>query len=130
MTTPQIPLTISEADLEDLVIDYAKLMKWHVTHFRPAQIRAGKWVTPLKGHPGAPDLILARGGAVLLVELKRHGKHPTPAQRGWLDAIGMIGRVWTPDNWNSGEIVRTLRHHGRPLLASAPPDRALHSHGD
>lgn len=116
MTRPQIPLTISEADFQQTVTDLMTLMQWTWCHYRPLPDRRGKWQTPLSGTPGCPDLIAARYGVVLLIELKRHGAHPSPAQRMWLDRIGEHGRCWTPTDWNSGEIPRTLRHLGRPVV--------------
>lgn len=110
---PQLPLTISEADLQSTVTEFAELMHWHWAHYFPLQNRRGKWQTPIMGHPGCPDIIMARGGAVLLVELKRHRGKAEPAQRDWLAATGEHGRLWTTVEWNTGEIVRTLRHFGR-----------------
>lgn len=101
-----LPATLAEADLQRTVIDYALLRGWRVAHFRPARTARG-WRTPMEGHPGVPDLIFARGGRVLLAELKRHGKHPTPEQRAWLAALGEHGRLWRPSDWD--EIEETLR---------------------
>lgn len=109
----QLPLTISEKDFQTTVTEYADLMHWTWCHFRPLADQKGRWRTALSGYAGMPDLVFARGGAVLLVELKRHGRHPEPAQKVWLRELGDNGRLWTPVNWNSGEIIHTLRHHGR-----------------
>lgn len=113
---PALPLTISETDLQQTIVDYARLMRWLVCHYRPLANKNGRWQTPLLGDPGCPDLILARGGVVLLAELKRHGEHPSPSQKKWLSQAGQQGRLWTPTEWNSGEIARTLRHLGRPVV--------------
>jgi hypothetical protein len=99
VTTTTLPLTLSEADFQRTVIDYAVRRQWRVTHYRAALTRSGRWSTPLAGHPGAPDLILARGGVVLLAELKRHGGQVSPEQRLWLAALGPAGRLWTPKDW-------------------------------
>ncbi len=69
--TTALPLTLSEAEFQRTVIDYALLRSWRVVHYRPARTLHG-YRTALTGHPGAPDLLLARDGCVLCVELKRH----------------------------------------------------------
>lgn len=100
-------LTVSEADFQQAVIDLAILRGWQVSHFRPAQVRDGQWVTPIQGHPGFPDLALARDGVVLLVELKRMGGRVSPMQKTWGLHIGAHYRLWYPNNW--AEIQGTLR---------------------
>lgn len=78
------------------MIDAAKRLGWRVVHYRAAQVRDGRWATPLQGHPGAPDLILAKAGRVLLVELKTRTGKVSAAQTLWLDALGEHGAVWRP----------------------------------
>lgn len=102
-----LPLTLSEADFQGTVIDYAVRRQWRVHHARPAQIRPGRWATPLSGHPGVPDLLLARGGVVLMPELKRQHGRVTPAQTAWLTELGAHGRLWRPSDWP--EIFEELR---------------------
>ena len=97
------PLT--EAQFQQRIVDLATLTGWHVIHFR-AVFTGGKWRTPLTGHAGAPDLILAKGGRVLLAELKTAKGRLSDEQRAWLDALGEHGRLWRPANWD--EIVATL----------------------
>lgn len=94
-------LALSEAQLQARVIDLATLSGWRVTHFRPAQARTGRWVTPLAGHKGCPDLILARDGAVLLVELKSQRGRTTTDQDAWLAAAGPSARLWRPSDWDA-----------------------------
>jgi hypothetical protein len=106
MTTAALPLTLSEAQFQTTVIDYALLRGWRVHHSLPAKTGKG-WRTPLQGHPGLPDLVLARAGVVILAELKRHRATPSPDQRLWLAAIGGNARLWTPANWP--EIYEELR---------------------
>lgn len=101
MTVP-----LSEDDLKARVLDLAKLRGWMVVHYRPARTAKG-WRTPLEGDKGCPDIILARRGVVLLVELKSATRRPTPEQRSWLLALGVHGRLWKPRDWP--EIVETLR---------------------
>lgn len=90
-------------------MDTAKLLSWHATHFRPARVRDDRWATPIQGEPGFPDLVLARHGVVLLVELKRHGGRLSEAQKVWARAIGSSYRLWTPTQWNDGSILGELK---------------------
>jgi hypothetical protein len=86
----------SEAEFTSAVIDLARLLGWRVTHFRPAQVRPGKWVTPLQGDPGFPDLVLARDGVVILAELKSDKGRLGPGQPEWAEQIGAQYRLWRP----------------------------------
>lgn len=87
-----------EADFQRRVIDYALLHHWRIHHTRPARTQHG-WRTPLEGHPGLPDLVLARNGVVLLVELKSERGRPTRDQEAWLAAAGPHARLWYPKDW-------------------------------
>lgn len=97
---------LSEAAFQTRVMDYAKQCGWMCVHYRPAQQR-GKWVTAITGDVGAPDLILARSGRVLLVELKSETGAFRPGQREWLDAADTNGRLWRPSDWDT--IMEELR---------------------
>ena len=99
-------LSLSEADLQRRLLDLARLRGWRVAHFRPARTAQG-WRTPITGHPGFPDLGLARSGRILAVELKSATGRPTAEQLAWLDALGPFGRLWRPADWDA--IVRTLQ---------------------
>lgn len=90
-------LSWSEAELEDAIIKYAHDHGWLCAHFRPAMVRSGKWVTPMKGDVGFPDLVLARCGVVHHWELKRVGQGPTGYQVRWVQALE--GKVLTPQQW-------------------------------
>lgn len=90
---------MSEEDLLGSLIATARVSGWLVAHFRPARTSRG-WRTPIQGDEGFPDLILARAGRVLAIELKRTNVKPTPEQYAWLEAMGCAGTVevylWTP----------------------------------
>lgn len=92
---------MSEADFQRRVMDTARLAGWLCVHYRPGKTQRGRWVTPLSGDKGAPDLLLAKDGRVLLAELKRDGGKPTPEQRAWLAELGGHGRLWRPANWEA-----------------------------
>lgn len=89
---------LSEEDLQTRILQAAELYGWRVAHFRPARTAKG-WRTPMSGHPGVPDLILARDGVVILAELKSRRGQPTPSQDLWLEALGDHGRLWRPGDW-------------------------------
>lgn len=96
-----------EEDFQSRVIDLALRAGWMVTHFRPAQTRSGRWATPLEGHKGFPDLVLARRHVVLFRELKRDHENPSPEQQLWLEALGPVAAVWRPRDWET-DVIPTL----------------------
>lgn len=102
-----------EADLERAVLQLAGLLGWRRAHFRPAMLRSGRWATHMAGDTGFPDLVLAREGRLLFVELKSEKGKTTPEQDHWLaelgDVPGVVALVWRPADWTSGEIDRVLQ---------------------
>lgn len=109
-------LLMDEAGLEDAIIPVAQMYGWKVTHFRPAMVRPGKWATPIQGDPGFFDLVMVKH-VFLVAELKGYDKNGRlgqlePEQWEWLERAqhcpGVIGRLWTPDDWISGEILKEL----------------------
>lgn len=105
-TVGALPLTISERDFQRTVIETAMRFRCRVHHTRVAWTNGG-YRTPVEGHPGLPDLIIARDGWVILAELKRFRGRASADQRLWLAALGGYGRLWTPAHWP--EIVSELR---------------------
>jgi hypothetical protein len=91
---------VTEAEFTTRVIQAAQLYGWLVSHSRPALTAKG-WRTALQGDRGAPDLVLARGGVVILAELKSERGRLGPGQAGWLEALGTHGRIWRPDQWDA-----------------------------
>lgn len=107
--------SMSERDWQRRVMDFAKLHGWRCVHIRPARVGT-RWVTPYEGDTGLPDLILARDGVVLLVELKAAKTPWKPGQREWLAAAGALGHVWRPSDWHLA--VDTLSRPCSPVLGS------------
>ena len=107
---------ISESELQKAVIKEAHRRGYRVAHFRPAQVRPGRYVTPVDADgAGWPDLVLVRGERLIFAELKALYKKPTEEQEAWLQALrdaAPYGEfavyVWTPKHWLSGEIDRAL----------------------
>lgn len=93
----------------DGIIELAKVLGWHVAHFRPARTKHG-WSTAMQGHKGFPDLVLARSGRVVFAECKSEKGRLSDEQVSWLDALaGAEVYVWRPADWVSGAIDAVLR---------------------
>jgi hypothetical protein len=90
---------VTEAEFQDRITQAATLNGWRWAHFRAAQVRNGRWATPQSGHPGFPDLVLARDGVLIIPENKTDTGRLRPGQAEWLDALGDHGRLWRPEDW-------------------------------
>lgn len=84
----------SGADIQATLIDTAMLLGYRVAHFRAAQTVRG-WRTPVEGHAGFVDLVLARDGVVFLWEVKGRGDRLSADQEAWQSALGASARVIT-----------------------------------
>jgi hypothetical protein len=97
VTEPMMNLTkfVTESQFADAVMELAQWRGWRVVHFRPARTEKG-WRTAMTGDRGFVDLVLARRGVILHVELKTvHGRMGV-GQREWAEAIGDTYRLWRP----------------------------------
>jgi hypothetical protein len=112
--------TMTEADLQKLIIQAAQLYGWRVSHFRPALTAKG-WRTAVEGHAGFPDLVLARAGVVIVAELKTERGKLTAAQAVWREALGDCYRLWRPHD--IGAILSELRGRSVGLKAVSRGDR-------
>lgn len=78
----------------------AKLHGWLVMHTRAVEIRPGVWKTPLTGHAGFPDLVLAhKYRGVIFAELKSDTGRISEHQRQWheyLEAGYAEVHIWRP----------------------------------
>lgn len=84
----------TEASFMRAVCELAALHGWKVFH---------PWLS-VRSSPGFPDLLLTRpGDPVIYAELKLDGKHPTPSQAAWLEALsqatGTEVHCWRPADW-------------------------------
>jgi len=80
-----------EAALEAKVIQLARMYGWLLMHPRAAyQPGAGKWLTPLSGDAGYPDLTMVRGTRVIFAELKSDKGRLQPNQKVWLDRLEVV----------------------------------------
>jgi hypothetical protein len=71
---------VSEHELQATIVDACRVLGYRVAHFRPAR-------TPMTGDEGFPDLICARPGRVLALELKAARGRLGPGQAEWLEAM-------------------------------------------
>lgn len=94
-------LRLSEAQWQERVVAAAALNGWRWAHFRPAQVRGGRWATPQSGDLGFPDLVLARHGELMVAELKSDTGAFRPGQKDWLTELGAHGRIWRPADWDT-----------------------------
>lgn len=87
--------SMSEDELLEAIVGWARMRGWLVHHDR----RSDKALQ--QGDPGFPDLVLARNGRLVVVELKSARGVMTNEQAAWLRAIGGNGSrvesyVWRP----------------------------------
>lgn len=75
---------ISEEDFSQQVVDYARLKSWKVA----------RWPTwrPTGTYPGVPDLVCAKEGRVVFLELKAARGELSEAQREWI--VALLGHEW------------------------------------
>ena len=89
--SPTLDQVISEADFKSKIVAYAHDHGWLVFH--PIRgSRDNRHYTAVQGDSGYPDLTMARGGKVVILELKRHQRYPTSEQEQWLTALS--GLEW------------------------------------
>ena len=92
---------VSEKAFMSAVVDLARLTGWLCYHTFDSR----------RSEAGFPDLVLARGGRLVFVELKTEQGRVTDAQSEWLEALalcpGVEVHVWRPGDWDA--IERTLR---------------------
>ena len=104
----------SEAEFQKAVITLAKLHRWKVMHTQPAQVRAGRWITPNTGDQGFPDLVMVhpiRG--TIFVELKATKGVVSDTQWEWINALQDAGQevyVWRPKDLDQINIRLSTGH--------------------
>ena len=70
----------SEAQVRSTIMEDAHWKGWLVSYNPDSR--------KVKGDPGVPDLILARRGKIIAVELKSYAGRVRLGQRDWIDALG------------------------------------------
>jgi hypothetical protein len=91
---------VQEQELQATIVEACRVLGYRATHFRPARTNQG-WRTPITGDVGFPDLICARPGRVLALELKGAGGRLREGQAEWLRMLdgGLVtARLVYPDD--------------------------------
>jgi hypothetical protein len=103
---------MTEAELQEAVIELAQWLGYKTIHIRAAQKQNGSWYVPYEGDTGFPDLFMVhkRTGYMILAELKNEKADPTPAQLEWIGAADERGYIWRPSHWLKGDIEETLQY--------------------
>lgn len=88
----------AESGWQDTVVEYLRIHRYRVAHFRPARNGAGGWRTAVAyDGKGFPDIVAARDGLTLVAECKTNSGKLTRDQAEWLLVLG--GMVWRPSDW-------------------------------
>ncbi len=102
--------TYTEAAFTRDVLTLAKRLGWRTAHFRASRTATG-WRTAVQGDgAGFPDLVLIRGGTLIVAELKCGRNKLTPEQAAWVaafEAAGVAVYLWRPRDWPEIEAVLT-----------------------
>lgn len=104
---------MTERQLQDAIVDVARLFGWRIAHQRPARTNEG-WRTAIQGHAGFPDLVLLRPPRLIFAELKSKKGQLTQEQALWLNGLKVSGPSietyeWRPQDWEAGRIEDALR---------------------
>jgi len=105
----KLDAAMSEAAWQEIVVDLAHQFGWLVAHFRPVRIQRANgsvyYETPaaIDGR-GFPDLVLARAGTKLFIELKTMKGRLSAEQKLWFEALAPYGGnncyVWRPNDYD------------------------------
>jgi hypothetical protein len=91
---------IPEKAFQTQVLTLARWYAWRIQHTRPAQYRSGRWATPIQGHAGFPDLVLAHSThGLIFAELKSARGKVSEAQTEWIKTLRATGaevHIWRP----------------------------------
>ena len=99
---------MTEAELQEAVIELAGWYGYLIHHDRPARTKDGTWKTHIQGTAGFPDLVLVHPdtGHIIFAELKSLRGKTSDSQARWLRALasnhGHRTFLWTPDDWGPG----------------------------
>ncbi len=89
MKASELTLRLTEAELQQKITDRAELLGWMVYHTYDSRRSAA----------GFPDLVLARAGRVLFVEVKAEKGRLSVTQAKWLSELG-IGKPSIQSEYN------------------------------
>lgn len=99
-----LPHNVTEANFQQALVELAHRLGWRVQHSRTIRTHNGRWMTPISGHIGFPDLVLAhpRRG-VIFAELKTARGRLAPDQLAWREALEphIEYHLWRPADWDA-----------------------------
>jgi hypothetical protein len=72
---------MTEDELLSAITEAATFLGWRWMHVRRSDLAI------IQGHVGFPDVVLAKSGRILFLELKRQDGQTTPAQDEWIAAL-------------------------------------------
>src|SRR5690242_11989769 len=78
--------SVTERELSQWCVDLAHTLGWRVARWPTFRATATD--------PGVPDLLLARDGMLLAVELKTDAGRLSEHQEAWIAAAGVYATVW------------------------------------
>lgn len=102
---------MTEAELQDAVIECARLLRWRVFHVRPGKTNQG-WRTPVSyDGKGFPDAVFVRD-RTFFCEFKSARGKTSPEQEAWSQTLSTAGAevyLWRPADWLDGTVEEVLR---------------------
>lgn len=90
---------MTEAQLQGLVMDLARLRGWKVFHVNDSRRQLGGHLVGDIDAKGFPDLLMLRGERIVVAELKSTTGRLTPEQEDWLGRFSLTAAetyVWSP----------------------------------
>lgn len=114
---PAMARAMTEDELLLAITEAASYLGWRWHHVRRSDLAIQQ------GHQGFPDLVLARGGVVLFLELKDMEGHLSPDQVQWLEELRSEADLELPDEELRVRVVRPTDLDGilERLGAKLPP---------
>lgn len=109
---------LTEEGFQTKLIHWARKHGWLVHHTRHAKIREGRYITPIQGDVGFPDLVLVKDGRVVFAELKVGRNRPSSDQIRWGEALKQTPAeyyLWRPEDWD--QILQILQLEPIDLVA-------------
>jgi hypothetical protein len=103
-----IPLSgsMTEDELLQAITEAATYLGWRWFHIRRSDL------AQQQGHSGFPDVVLAKEGRVIFLELKSRTGRLRPDQHAWAEAIGEQWTAAWPDNLD--DVLTMLRVKPEP----------------
>lgn len=101
MSADLLVRAMTEDELLQAITEAATWYGWRWVHYRRSDL------AQMQGHSGFPDVVLARNGIVLYLELKSRTGRLKPDQHAWAEAIGENWYGVWPENLD--EVLAMLR---------------------